>query len=152
MKIYLATDHAGFEMKENIKNYLNDFPTFEVVDFGAHEYLEDDDYTDYIHNCMSEFQLELEEDKNVRAIILGGSGQGEAMVANRYAGVRAIVYYGQLFDIVKLGREHNDANTLSLGARFVEGSEALRAVAEFLETPFGGEERHERRVNKINIQ
>jgi len=151
MKIYLATDHAGFEMKENIKNHLNEQAGFEVIDFGALEYDENDDYTDYIHNCMSDFQLALEEDKTVRAIVLGGSGQGEAMVANRYAGVRCVVYYGQLFDIINLGREHNDANCLSLGARFVESGEALRAVDDFLKIEFGGQERHERRINKIDI-
>ncbi|PJC22454.1 MAG: ribose-5-phosphate isomerase, partial [Candidatus Yonathbacteria bacterium CG_4_9_14_0_2_um_filter_43_16] len=89
-------------------------------------------------------------DPQSRGIILGGSGQGEAMCANRVKGARAAVYYGGAVDIVVLSREHNDANILSLGARFVETEEAKEVVRVWLETPFSGAEKHARRIAKLD--
>ena len=149
MKVYFASDHAGFYLKEKVIKYVHGLG-YEVFDFGNSKYDELDDYTDYIHSAAAKLSVDVEEGVDSNAIIFGASGQGEAMVANRYEGVRAIVYYGQLFDIIKLGREHNNANTLSIGARFVEEEEAFRVVKEFLEIPFSNETRHARRVGKID--
>ena len=85
-----------------------------------------------------------------RGIVIGMSGQGEAMCANRFKNVRAAVYYGGSIEIVRLSREHNDANILSLGARFIEANEALETVKLWLETPFSGDERHVRRITKLD--
>lgn len=147
-KIVIATDHAGFELKETIKKYLL-AQGYEVQDCGAQTYDEADDYPDYISQASAVVSADPE---NTRGIIFGASGQGEAMVANRYQHVRAIVYYGNVLDIISLGREHNDANMLSFGARFVAEDEAITATKMFLETPFSNIERHERRIKKIDSQ
>jgi len=145
MKIYLGTDHAGFELKEKIKPFLLE-KGYEVKDFGAFSFDGDDDYPDFIRPVAEA----VSKDQESRGIIFGGSGQGEAMVANRFSGVRATVYYGGPEDIIRLSREHNDANVLSLGARFLDDEEAFNAVELWLSLPFSGEERHQRRVDKID--
>jgi ribose 5-phosphate isomerase B len=153
MKIYIGTDHAGFELKEKLKVYLEELGLgYEVQDFGAFNYVADDDYPDYIKQVAEA----VAGDKGSFGIILGGSGQGEAMCANRTVGVRASVFYGQKetaspesFEIVKITREHNDANILSIGARFVTDDEAKFACELFLSTKFSGDERHIRRINKL---
>ncbi|KKU76806.1 MAG: ribose-5-phosphate isomerase [Candidatus Harrisonbacteria bacterium RIFOXYA1_FULL_48_8] len=144
MTIYLATDHAGFELKEKIKKFLAE-KKYEVKDFGAFSYDENDDYPDFVKLAAEA----VSKNPSDRAIVLGGSGQGEAMVANRYKGVRAAVLYKFDEGIIKLFREHNDANVLSLGARFLEEKDALRVVELWLNTPFSGEERHSRRIAKF---
>ena len=141
--IYLGADHAGFQLKEEIKKYLADLG-HEVEDMGAHELKEDDDYPDYILPVAQKVAA----DPNSKGIIFGGSGQGEDMVADKVSGVRSAVYYGGPLDIVKLSRQHNDANVLSLGARILDREQAQEAVKLWLETEFEGG-RHERRVNKI---
>ena len=158
MKVYLATDHAGFEYKEVLKEYLPQLGLgYEVEDMGAFNLVEDDDYPDYIKPLAERVATE----EGSIGIILGGSGQGEAMCANRVKGARAAVFYGQelpdegesksdSFHIVKLARQHNNANILSLGARFISIDEAKFACELFLATEFQGEERHERRLNKID--
>ncbi len=153
MKVYFASDHAGYYLKEKVIKYVYD-SGYDVYDFGASKYDELDDYPDYMHKVGAQISIDVDSDdfreRENKAIIFGGSGQGEAIVVNRYEGVRAIVYYGQLFDIIKLGREHNNANVLSIGARFVEEDEAMRAVEEFLNLPFSRDIRHERRIRKID--
>ncbi len=147
MTIYFATDHAGFALKEILISYVRDVLGYEVVDCGAHEYDENDDYPVFIRTAGEAVSQSPHES---RAIIFGGSGQGEAMVANRFKHVRATVYYGGPRDIIMLSREHNDANVLSLGARFVNEEEAKEVVKEWLQRPFSGEERHVRRITEID--
>lgn len=144
MKIYIGSDHAGFELKEKLKEFLKSL-NYKIDDMGAFSYNEDDDYPDFILPVTKE----IAENQNSFGIILGGSGQGEQIVANKRDGIRAIEYYGGNLDIVRLGRKHNDANILSIGARFIKEDEAKEAVKLFLETSFSKEERHERRIKKI---
>lgn len=146
MTIYFATDHAGFEMKNEILAYVRDELGYEVVDCGADVFDAEDDYPDFI-SCAAKLVSEAPEKH--KAIIFGGSGQGEAMCANRYPGVRAAVYYGCETDILRLSREHNDANVLSLGSRFLSLDEAKQAVQTWLSTEFSDEKRHSRRIEKL---
>lgn len=145
MKIYIGTDHAGFELKENLVAFLR-ADGHEVEDMGAHTFEALDDYPDFIRPVAEA----VAQDVNSRGIILGGSGQGEAMCANRVKGVRAAVYYGGPVDIAVLSREHNDANIISFGARFVEVGEAKEVIRVWLETVFSGEEKHIRRITKLD--
>lgn len=145
MKVHIGADHAGFHLKEQLKDFLQE-SGFEVVDHGAFAYEPNDDYPDFIEPVA---QI-VSGDPEARGIILGGSGQGEAMDANRFPHVRAIEYYGGKPDIVITGREHNDANILSLGARFITEEEAQEAVMLFLSTAFSGDERHIRRIEKLD--
>jgi ribose 5-phosphate isomerase B len=145
MKVYVAADHAGFELKEKLKVFVGGLG-YVVEDCGAHSLDAGDDYPDFVSVCAQK----VANDTDSRGIVLGGSGEGEAMDANRVVGVRACEYYGGTTDIVRISREHNDANILSLGARFVTEDEACAAVQIFLETPFSGEERHVRRIEKLD--
>ena len=154
MKIYFGTDHAGFDLKEELVKYLQD-EGYEVVDKGAYKKVEDDDYPDYI---VPVAKIVSENPNTTKGIILGGSGQGEAIVANRFPNVRAVVFNGQceskdgrdIPNVITLSREHNNSNILSLGARFLSVEEAKEAVKLWLDTPFTGEERHKRRISKID--
>ena len=146
MKILLATDHAGFELKNQIMQYLVD-QDYEVSDHGAFEYDENDDYPLFVSKAV---QAVSEDTENNMGIVFGGSGEGEEMVANKFPHVRSAVYYGGNLEIVKLAREHNNANILSLGARFVGLPEAKDAIKLFLETKFSGDERHVRRLNEFD--
>ena len=159
MKIYIGSDHAGFELKEKLKVYLEELElNYKVVDKGAFKFDKDDDYPDFI-NLVA---IDVAGNEGSFGIILGGSGQGEAMCANRVEGARACVFYGpkeavasvdvmgreraDTFEIIKLVREHNNANILSIGTRFVTEDEAKFAVELFLNTKFSEEERHIRRL------
>jgi ribose 5-phosphate isomerase B len=144
-KIYLAGDHAGYELKEALIPFLRERGV-EVEDVGPLEFKEGDDYPDYIMPMA----LKVVEDKGSFGIGIGASGQGEAMVANRIKGARAAVYYGSQDNILTLSREHNDANILSLGAKFISIDDAKEAVLKWLATPFSNEERHTRRIRKID--
>lgn len=147
MKIYLATDHAGFPLKEEVKKYLEDTGQ-EVYDCGALTLEVGDDYPAYMAIAARHVHDDAMHAPSC-AVIFGGSGQGEAIVANRFRHVRAIVYAGGNLELVKLGREHNDANVLSIGARFVSLAEAIQAMDLFLSTPFSHEERHADRIIQI---
>ena len=161
MKIYIASDHAGFELKEKIKNYLSQ-ENLEVEDCGAFEFNKDDDYPDFISKAA---QGVSEDPDNSRGIIFGGSGQAEMMVANKFKNVRCALFYGSSiptkpadvtgrisndpYEMIRLTREHNNANMLSLGVRFITDDEAIKVTKLWLEAPFPGHERHVRRINKI---
>ena len=141
--IVLATDHAGFELKEHVKRFLIK-KGYDIKDFGALEYDGLDDYPDFIlpaAKYISEHKL--------IGIIFGGSGQGEAMAANRINGIRAAVFYNGTDEIVELSRLHNNANILSIGARFVSNQEAEKVIELWLSTDFE-EGRHEKRINKLD--
>ncbi|MEK7228379.1 MAG: RpiB/LacA/LacB family sugar-phosphate isomerase [Patescibacteria group bacterium] len=141
MKIHLATDHAGFEHKESLKAHLLE-KGHEVTDHGAKTLNETDDYPAIITLAVKAVL----DDPSSKAIVFGGSGEGEAMVANRFKGIRAAVYYGGNTDILVFSRAHNDANILSLGARFLTGEEVNESADIWLETEFSGEQRHIRRL------
>ncbi|MBC8197346.1 MAG: RpiB/LacA/LacB family sugar-phosphate isomerase [Candidatus Marinimicrobia bacterium] len=144
MEIVLATDHAGFELKELIKKYLVDLD-YKVKDFGAFEYEGSDDYPDFIAPASKY----ISENSDIMGIIFGGSGQGEAISANRFKNIRAAVYYGGPIELIKLSRIHNNANILSLGARFLSLGEAKKVINLWLNTDFEGG-RHLNRINKID--
>jgi ribose 5-phosphate isomerase B len=145
MEIFLGTDHAGYYHKEAIKAALT-AASHTVTDCGAHTLDPADDYPDYIWPAIERLAAAGPE---ARGIILGGSGQGEAMLANQHPQVRAVVYYGGDTSIVTLSRAHNDANVLSLGARFMSEADAVAACELWLSTPFSGDERHVRRLKKF---
>ena len=160
MKIGIAADHGGFELKEIIHLFLISLG-YQVKDFGAFTMNKEDDYPDFVTPLAKRVASEPES----RGIIIGGSGQGEAICANRIPGVRAAVFYGPMrvtsaldiegghsedgYDAVRLPRRHNDANILSIGARFVSGDEAIKATQIFLETSFSVSPRHARRLAKF---
>lgn len=151
MKTFLGADHAGFSLKEKIKEWLTEWG-YAYVDMGVFAYDAEDDYPDFIKPVAKEVALrQAQGDYDVRGIVIGGSGQGEAIICNRYRGIRATVYAARQLDLelVKLMREHNNSNILSLGARFVPEEDAKEVVKTWLETPFPGEERHVRRIAKI---
>lgn len=142
MKIYLAADHAGFELKEKIKDYLL-LKNYEVFDQGAFELDQDDDYPKLISKAADK----VSNDQSSRAIVFGKSGAGEAIVANKFKNVRAVLGFSK--DNVRLARQHNDANILALGSEFIDIEKAKELVDIFLNTEFSGEERHIRRINQI---
>lgn len=145
MMINFASDHAGFLLKRTLVPFVQELG-HDTQDLGPEFLVEGDDYP----LIVAEAARRMSKESGARAIIIGGSGQGEAIVANRFPRVRAAVYYGGSLDIVRLSREHNDANVLSLGARFVSEDEAKAAVRLWLETPFSGDERHVRRIAEID--
>ena len=144
MKVHLATDHAGLELKDKIKLYLIELG-HEVIDHGAYEFDALDDYPDFIFPCAKA----VAEEQESRGIILGGSGQGEAMAANRIKGIRAAVFYNGPEEIIKLSRQHNNANILSLGARFMTEEEIYRIIKIWFDEDFEGG-RHQKRIEKLD--
>ncbi len=161
MRIALATDHAGFEQLKEISSWLNSLG-YECRNFGPGELSPYDDYPDFIFPAARA----VTNGECDRGIILGGSGQGEAMAANRFMGVRCAVFYGPAvarkvidaeghtshdpYMIVKLSRQHNNANMLSLAARFVGLDDMKQVIKLWLETPFSGQDRHNRRNAKLD--
>lgn len=152
MKIYLGTDHAGFELKEKIKVFLQDEMNLEVEDCGAFEFNEMDDYPDFIFPVAKKVAEDWKNGIKNLGIIFGGSGQGEAMVANRVAGVRATVFYGGNEEIIKLSKEHNNANVLSLGARFLDFDQVKGVIKMWISEEFSNIDRHVRRIEKIDFK
>jgi len=153
MKIFIGTDHAGFGLKEKLVSSLQ-AQGHEVVDKGAYEYNEGDDYPDFVIPVAQEVS---KNPDNTKGIILGATGEGEAIAANKFPHVRAVVYYGKSncvvdneADILVRSREHNNANILSLGARYFTEESVLEAVNTWITTPYSNDERHVRRLAKID--
>ncbi|MBS3079848.1 RpiB/LacA/LacB family sugar-phosphate isomerase [Candidatus Pacearchaeota archaeon] len=145
MRIYLGSDHAGFILKQKIKAFL-DKKKILYEDLGSIGYNKDDDYPDFVLPVARK----VAKDKQALGIVFGGSGQGEAITANKIKGIRAVVYYGGSLKIIKLSKKHNNANVLSLGARFLNEKEAIKAIRKWLKTKFSDKEKHKRRLKKIN--
>jgi len=145
MTIHLATDHAGFAHKEVVLNWLKN-EGYEVVDHGAISFADEDDFPDFIAKAARAVSDSPEIN---RAVIFGGSGQGEAIMANRFPNVRAAVYYGGDVQIPVLSRQHNDSNVLSIGARFVSVDETMKVIWEWLHTESFKDEKYQRRNQKI---
>jgi len=160
MKVFIAADHAGFLLKNALAEHIRTLG-YEVEDIGAFAQEPEDDYPDFVTTLAQAVASDAES----RGIVVGGSGQGEAMCANRVKGIRAAVFYGPRhvtlaldieggrsedgFDAIRLPRRHNDANVLCIGARFVSGEDADEAVRIFLETQFSESARHARRLAKF---
>ncbi len=155
MKIYIGADHAGYKLKEKLIEYLLNLD-YEVADKGAFSFDVGDDYPDFV----SHVALAVAGEEGSFGIVIGGSGQGEAMCANRTHGIRCALYYGKTgtqidtsgntLDMISSTRVHNDANMLSIGARFVSEDEVEEIIKTFFDTEFSGEERHVRRIKKID--
>jgi ribose 5-phosphate isomerase B len=161
MKIALSTDHAGFERLKQLKEYLS-AEGHECQDFGPTSFDEADDYPDFIFPAARA----VADGTCEAGIIMGGSGQGEAMAANRIKGVRCTLFYGPAvakaaidaegtvsedpYAILRLSRQHNHANVLSLSERFLTLDEMKQAIKIWLETPYSEAERHARRVRKLD--
>ncbi|MDO8561791.1 MAG: RpiB/LacA/LacB family sugar-phosphate isomerase [bacterium] len=159
MRIYFASDHAGYELKNTLVEFVRTLG-HEVEDCGPEKFDANDDYPELIARAAHKLSADAMVGKDSRAIVIGASGQGEAMVANRMKGVRCALYYGEAgaqkdmsgkeLDMIASVREHNNANALSLGARFLSVPEAKEVVKKWLEMAFSGEERHARRVQQID--
>jgi ribose 5-phosphate isomerase B len=142
MRVHLGCDHAGFDLKQHLAGRLG-AGGHEVVDHGAAEYDEADDYPPY---CLRAAAA-VAGDPGGLGVVLGGSGNGEQMAANKVRGVRAALAWNE--ETARLAREHNDANVVALGARMHTRDAAVRLVEVFLATPFSGDPRHSRRIGMI---
>jgi len=142
--IYLASDHAGMELKGKILEHLKSSGQ-QAEDCGPFTFDKADDYPDFILPCAEK----VAKNPGSMGIILGMSGNGEQIAANKVSGIRAALYYGGHEEIVKLARQHNNANVLSIGAKFISQDEVERAIDLFIETGFEGG-RHQRRIDKIS--
>jgi len=145
MKIYIAADHAGYELKSHLIKQLLAYG-YNIEDCGAFNFDPLDDYPDFIIPAAKK----VSQNPHSKGIIIGGSGQGEAMAANRIQGIRAAVYYDGPLDIIKLSRLHNDANILSFGARFLSPEKAIEVLNIWLDEKFEGG-RHENRIKKLDL-
>ena len=142
MKIFAASDHAGFELKQKLISFFQE-KGYDVEDCGAFELNPTDDYPDFVAIAAKK----VAQTPGSFGIVLGKSGAGECIVANKIKGIRA--FLGVSEQNVRLAREHNDANVLSLGSEIVDENTVKRLVGLFLTTPFSNEPRHKRRIDKI---
>ncbi len=168
MNIFIASDHAGFELKQQLTASLGEIG-HTVIDCGAYSHHQGDDYPTFISKvgrAVSEAEsVRIAEEEaptlvadpnryinETRGIVIGGSGQGEAIVANKFKHVRAALCHGGEYstEIIKLSREHNNSNVLSLGARFLSHDQAIELALEWLNADFTGDERHVRRIHEID--
>ena len=139
MRVHIGSDHAAFELKNAVAEHLRSLG-HDVVDAGPAAYDPEDDYPVYVLRAAEAVVA----DPGSLGVVLGGSGNGEAIAANKVTGVRCALAWND--DTAALGRQHNDANVVSLGARQVTVEEGKRFVDIFLATPFSAEERHSRRI------
>ncbi|WP_305789100.1 MULTISPECIES: ribose-5-phosphate isomerase [Micromonosporaceae] len=142
MRVYLGSDHAGYELKSHLVNYLAK-QGYEVVDVGPHVYDPEDDYPAFCLNTGAKVVA----DEGSLGIVIGGSGNGEQIAANKIAGVRSALAWK--VEIAQLARQHNDSNVLAIGARQHTLDEASAMAEAFLTTPFSGNERHARRIAQL---
>ena len=142
MRVHMGCDHAGYELKNMLAEYLRT-AGYDVVDHGAHEYDAEDDYPEF---CFLAGQGVVEEPGSL-GVVIGGSGNGEQIAANKVDGVRAALAWS--VQTAQLARQHNDANVVAIGARMHSTEEAFAIVREFLDTPFSGDERHSRRIAQL---
>ena len=142
MRIHIAADHAGFELKAHLVAHLST-AGHDVVDHGAHEYDSQDDYPSF---CIAAGEAVV-ADPGSLGIVIGGSGNGEQIAANKVAGVRAALAWN--LDTARLSRQHNDANVLSVGGRQHTVEESTSFIDAFLAEPFSGDPRHQRRINQL---
>lgn len=161
MTIVLASDHSGYEQLKQLQDFLESIG-HQCHNFGPAAQRPDDDYPDFIFPAAKA----VASGGCQRGIILGRSGEGEAMAANRVKGVRCAVFYGPAvarhvidahgktshdpYEIIRLSRAHNDSNVLSLGVSFLSFEDIKNVVKLWLQTPFSGEQRHQRRINKLD--
>ena len=143
MRVHLGSDHAGFELKAALVAHLTALG-HEPVDHGPEAYDALDDYPPFVLRAARA----VAEEAGSLGIVLGGSGNGEAIAANKVQGVRCALAWSE--ETARLGREHNDANVVSLGARMHDEPTALRLVEAFLSTPYSGEDRHSRRIAMLS--
>ncbi|MFF3869832.1 ribose-5-phosphate isomerase [Micromonospora sp. NPDC001898] len=142
MRVYLGSDHAGFELKVHLAGHLAK-QGYELVDVGPHAFDPDDDYPAF---CLHT-GARVVADPGSLGVVIGGSGNGEQIAANKVAGVRAALAWN--IDTAQLGREHNDANVVAVGARQHTLDEATAIVEAFLTTSFSGNPRHARRIDQV---
>jgi ribose 5-phosphate isomerase B len=143
MKIHLGTDHAGFDFKNALAEHLKQLG-HDVVDHGAHSFDAEDDYPAF---CIAAAEA-VAADSNSLGIVIGGSGNGEQIAANKVVGIRAALAWS--VETAVLAREHNNANVVSVGARMHQQELAFEIVEAFLNTPFSGVERHIRRISQVS--
>ncbi len=163
MKIYIGADHTGFELKNQLKTYLEELGLgYQVADKGPFGYDAADDYPDFVRPVAEA----VAQNSGSFGVLLGGSGTGEAICANRVPGARAMVFYSEAlpktaidikgeqsndpYEIIKLARVHNNANIISLSTRFLSVDQIKFAIELFLQTPFPSEPRHVKRINKLD--
>jgi len=142
MRVHLGSDHAGFDVKQDLATALAE-RGHDVVDHGPYAYDALDDYPPF---CLATGEA-VAADPGSLGVVLGGSGNGEQMAANKVDGIRAALVWSS--DIARLAREHNDANVMSVGARMHPMADVLAFVETFLSTPFSGDERHLRRIGQL---
>ena len=143
MRIHIGSDHAGLELKAALVEYLQT-KGHEVTDHGPHEYDAVDDYPDF---CIPA-AIATAADSTSLGIVLGGSGNGEQIAANKVKGVRAALAWS--VETAKLARDHNNANVVGIGGRMHTIEECKTIIDAFVEKPFSNDERHVRRINKIS--
>jgi ribose 5-phosphate isomerase B len=146
MRVHLGSDHAGLELKEHLLNWLAD-RGYEVVDHGPFVYDAEDDYPVFCLRAADGVAADWQDGQQSLGVVIGGSGNGEAIAANKVKGVRAALAWSE--ETATLARQHNDANVISVGGRMHALEDMTRFVEIFLSTPFSGEQRHARRIEML---